>query len=210
MAEVLAVKHACGVTVNDVVLAIATGAVRRQLQAIGAFDPSGHEPRAVIPIGGHEGPGVAWGNHFSISAVGLPVGVDDPLERVALIRSRTQRSTTSGARPLVRHLMSIADVLPLPLLRALAPRVLEHQPLVNLAVSNVPGARDPLYLWGARLLRLHPFITGAGNIALIIGVLSYLDGLGVGITVDPDRTGDPRVIAGHVRAAASELAALVP
>ena len=84
-----------------------------------------------------------------------------------------------------------------------------HQPLVNLAVSNVPGSRDPLYLWGSRLLGLHPFITGVGNIALIIGVLSYVDDLGIGITVDPDIAGDPQAIVGHVRAAATELAALV-
>jgi hypothetical protein len=87
--------------------------------------------------------------------------------------------------------------------------VLARQPLVDLAVSNIPGSRDPQYLWGSRLLRLSPFITGVGNIALIIGVLSYVDELGVGITVDPDVVGDPQSILGHVRDAATELADLV-
>jgi diacylglycerol O-acyltransferase len=77
--------------------------------------------------------------------------------------------------------------------------------LVDLAVSNIPGSRDPLYLWNSRLLRLYPFVTGVGNIALIVGVLSYADELGVGITVDPDVVGDPQRILDHVRAATTEL-----
>ena len=91
------------------------------------------------------------------------------------------------------------------MLRALVPPVLARQPLADLAVSNIPGSRDPLYLWSSRLLGLSPFITGVGNIALIIGVLSYVDQLGVGITVDPDVVGDPQRIIGHVRAATAEL-----
>ena len=87
--------------------------------------------------------------------------------------------------------------------------MLARQPLVDLAVSNIPGSREPLYLWGSRMLRLSPFITGVGNIALIVGVLSYVDELGVGVTVDPDVVGDPESILGHMRAAATELTKLV-
>jgi diacylglycerol O-acyltransferase / wax synthase len=209
MADVIEVKQACGATVNDVVLAIAAGALRRQLQAIGSFDPTKPEPRALIPIGGHEPAAPTLGNRFSITTVGLPVGIDDPLERVTLIHSRTHRHAASPTRSLLPHLFSITDLIPIPVLRALVPRVLARQPLVNLAVSNVPGSRNPLYLWESRLLGLHPFITGVGNIALIIGVLSYVDSLGIGITVDPDVAGDPQAIVGHVRAAATELATLV-
>ncbi len=89
------------------------------------------------------------------------------------------------------HVFSIADFVPPPVLRGLVPRVLAHQPLVNLAVSNIPGSRAPLYLWESRMLGLHPFINVVGNVAMIIGVLSYVDDLGVGITVDPDVVGDP-------------------
>jgi hypothetical protein len=56
-----------------------------------------------------------------------------------------------------------------------ASRVLARQPIVDLAVSNIRGGRDPLYLWDSRLLRLSPFITGVSNIALIVGVLSYIN-----------------------------------
>ena len=115
----------------------------------------------------------------------------------------------SPAQSMMPYLFSIADFVPPPVLRGLVPRLLARQPLVNLAVSNIPGSRDPLFLWEARMLGLHPFINVVGNVALIIGVLSNVDDLGVGITVDPDVVGDPRVIATHLRAAATEMVALV-
>jgi diacylglycerol O-acyltransferase len=80
---------------------------------------------------------------------------------------------------------------------------------VNLAVSNIPGSRDPLFLWESPMLGLHPFINVVGNLALIIGVLSYVDGLGVGITVDPDVVGDPDTLVPHLRDAMAELVTLV-
>jgi WS/DGAT/MGAT family acyltransferase len=208
MADVIAVKRACGVTVNDVVLAITTGALRRELQSIGTFDPGRPEPRALIPIGSHD-PADLVGNRFSITNVALPVGVDEPLERVTLLHARMHERTPSRAQSLMPHIFSIADVVPVAALRAVAPRALARQPLVDLAVSNIPGSRSPQYLWDARMLGLSPFITGVGNLALIIGVLSYVDDLGVGITVDLDVVGDPQRIVGHMRDAATELAELV-
>jgi WS/DGAT/MGAT family acyltransferase len=209
MADVIAVKQACGGTVNDVVLAIVTGALRRELEARDEFDPGRAEPRALIPIGVRNRADDALGNRFSFTNLGLPIGVDDPLQRVALLHARMHPGETSLSQSYLPHLFAIADVLPVRALRALVPRVLARQPIVDLAVSNIPGSRDPLYLWDSRLLRLSPFITGVGNIALIIGVLSYTDELGVGITVDPDVVGDPESILGHVRAAGTELAKLV-
>jgi WS/DGAT/MGAT family acyltransferase len=206
MADVIAAKRACASTVNDVVLAIVTGALRCELEQRGEFDPGADEPRALVPIGARNPTDGALGNRFSFTTVALPVGVDDPLDRVALLHARMHLQETSVAQSFVPHLFAIADVVPVRVLRALVPAVLARQPFVDLAVSNIPGSRDPLYLCESRLLRMAPFITGVGNIALIVGVLSYLDGLGVGITVDPDVVGDPESVLDHVRAAASELA----
>jgi WS/DGAT/MGAT family acyltransferase len=207
--DVMMVKDACGVTVNDVVLAITAGALRRQLESIGSLDPGGPDPRAIIPIGARNRAELALGNRFSVTSVELPVAVEDPLERVGLIHSRMHRRPTSQVQSFMPRLFSIADVLPPPALRALIPPVLARQPLVDLAVSNIPGSRNPLYLCDSRLLGLYPFITGVGNIALIVGVLSYVDELGVGITVDPDIVGDPQLILGHMHAAATELTDLI-
>ena len=204
MADIVAVKRACGVTVNDVVLAITTGALRRQMDAAGSFDPAAREPRALIPIGNPEST-TTLGNRFSMTTAALPVGVDDPSERVRLIHARMAGHATSPAGSVMAHLFSIVDFVPPPVIRAVAPRLLARQPLVNLAVSNIPGSRTPLYLWESRMLGLHPFIDVVGNVALIIGVLSYVDDLGIGITVDPDVAGDPGAIVEHMRHAAQEL-----
>ena len=59
------------------------------------------------------------------------------------------------------------------------------------------------------MLGLHPFITVVGNVALIIGVLSSIDGLGVGITVDPDVVAGPDTLVPHRRDAMAELVTLV-
>jgi hypothetical protein len=58
------------------------------------------------------------------------------------------------------------------------------------------------------MLSLHPFINVVGNLALIVGVLSYGEDLGVGVTVDPDVVGDPDAVAHHLTAASAELTAL--
>ncbi|MFA9563199.1 MAG: wax ester/triacylglycerol synthase family O-acyltransferase [Acidimicrobiales bacterium] len=209
MADIVAVKKACGVTVNDVVLAIVAGALRRHLGATGSVDRAGREPRALIPIGNPESSAATLRNRFSVRSVALPVGVDDPLMRVRLLHSRMHEHGTSLVRSFMPHLFSIADVVPPPVLRVLVPPLLAHQPLVNLAVSNIPGSRDPLFLWESPMLGLHPFINVVGNVALIIGVLSYVEDLGVGITVDPDVVGDPDAILPHLHAATTELVSLV-
>jgi hypothetical protein len=91
------------------------------------------------------------------------------------------------------------------MLRALAPRVLHHQPFVNVVVTNLTGSRAPLYLFGSRLLEMYPFVTVTANLGVTFGVVSYAGTLGVGITVDADAVPDVTVLARAVEEAASEL-----
>jgi diacylglycerol O-acyltransferase len=205
MEKITAVKTACGATVNDVVLAITAGALRRHLEVSASFDPTAREPRALIPIGDPASSASAMRNRFSITSVALPVATEDPLERVRLIHSRMHDRDPSAAGSLMPHLFSVADVVPPWLLRTLVPPLLAHQPLVNLAVSDIPGSRTPLYLRESRMLGLYPFINVVGNVALIVGVLSYVDDLGIGVTADRDVVGDPQPLIEHFRAATDEL-----
>lgn len=208
MPDLVEIKQFCGVQLNDVVLAIVTGAVQRSLDT-SALGGRTVEPRAIIPIGASTTDLDALGNRFSITQVALPIHLDDPLERVRLLHERMHAPRPSAGRRLAPHLFSIADVVPPRLLRRVVPPLLAHQPLVNLAVSNIPGSRDALYLWQSRLLAMHPIINVVGNVGLIVGVLSYGDTLGVGVTVDPDIAGDPRRFAAQLAEAADELLAAV-
>ena len=106
------------------------------------------------------------------------------------------------------RLFSVVALLPVPLLRATAPGVLARQPLVNLAVTDLPGSEASLYLLGSRLLAMHPIVSGVGNIACIVGVLSYGDRLGIGLTVDPDVVRDPDRFMADLVGASNELCGL--
>lgn len=202
MADLLAVKRARSTTVNDVMLAILAGAVRRHLDSADLDK----RPRALVPVGnvGADENGGA-GNRFSMLVADLPVDIDDPLERLACLHDQMTQAKASKQASATSNVFSVVDLLPLRLLRALAPEALARQPFVNLALTDLPGSRAPGYLLGARLESLHPIVTGAGNIAVIVGVLSYVDQMGVAITVDPDVVSDPDHLMESFREAADEL-----
>src|SRR5690606_3935755 len=106
------------------------------------------------------------------------------------VHAEMQRRKGSVGLAVGSLLLSASDLAPAWLIRLLAPTILGRQPIANLAVTNLPGTDRPLYLLGARMTEAYPFVTVIGNISLIVGVLSYGDGLGVGVTVDPDVVGD--------------------
>lgn len=193
--------HARGVTLNDVVLTAVTGALRRY-RGDGST-ASGRRPRVLVPVGDAPGgdPG-GGGNVFSFVVAGLPVEVADPARALRRVHREMGGRKASGQSTGMASLFSVVDVVPVPLLRRLAPGLLARQPFVNLAVTNLPGWDAPLYLRGARLRELHPIVTGVGNIACIVGVLSYCEELGVSITVDPDVVPDAdRLLEALVREA---------
>jgi WS/DGAT/MGAT family acyltransferase len=205
MPEVIGAAHTLGVPLNDVVLAIVAGALRRYLADHDVAVDS-VRPRTIVPVSIHgAAPGQEIENRFSLMVTELPVHLSDPVGRVRFVHREMQRHKASAVRPLVPHLFEISDVVPVSLLHAAAPALLRRQPLVNLAVTNLPGTPDPMYLLGSPMSEVYPFVSLTGNIAVIIGVLSYRDRLGVGITVDADVVPDVDALADAVAAAAAEL-----
>lgn len=200
-----ALARSCGATVNDVVLAAVTGALRRQLAASEASALEGRTPRVLVPVGDTSGDD--GGNLFSFVVADLPVHLENPRHVLEHIHGEMSERKASQQSAGMLSLFSVIDVLPVGLLRQVAPEVLARQPFVNLAVSNIPGSPIPLYLLGARLLELEPIITGVGNIACIVGVLSYCDQLGVSVTVDPDVVDDADAFLDALLDAIDELTA---
>lgn len=192
-----------GVTVNDIVLTIVTGGLRRLLGAAGAVPDAERPPRVLVPVGDAADPD--GGNAFSFVVTDLPTHLEDPMQVLERIHSDMLLHKSSATSNTMLSSFSIIDVVPIRLLQRLAPGALAVQPFVNLAVTNLPGSPVPLYLIGSRLLELQPIITGVGNIACIIGVLSYCDRLGIGITVDPDVVDDPDGLLDALIDAADEL-----
>jgi diacylglycerol O-acyltransferase / wax synthase len=183
--DVKDVKRAFGCTVNDVVLALCGGALRRYLDRLGELPD---KPLiAVVPISVRDQTRTEGSNAVSAMFTTLATDLADPGERIAAIHE-----TTKGAKE--EHNALGADLLtdwaefaaPAVFTRAsrlytsmkLADR---HRPIHNVVVSNVPGPNFPLFFAGARLEMLFPLgpvMEGAG---LNITVLSYLDSIDVGL-----------------------------
>jgi WS/DGAT/MGAT family acyltransferase len=196
--DVRRVARAEGVTVNDVVLEMAAGA----LAAYGGAErvdggPAGFalaDPRVIVPLSLHGGGDDEARNRFAVTVTALPLGVHDPLARLRRIHSellphRRAASTSVGSR-----VFAVAGLVPPWLLRPAGRAALDHQPVADLAVTNLRGPAEPLYLLGARMLEVYPLVSGTGNIATIVGVLSYGDSLGISITVDADVVPDPEAL----------------
>jgi len=182
LGDVRALKDAAGVTVNDVVLAVATSTLRRYLRA-GCELPL--EPLvAMVPVSVAPGVGDVHGaNRISAMFVHLPTHLDDPVARLRAIhegmRGAKEEHHALGASMLQDWAEHAA-----PSLFALSARVYSgmhmaelHRPVANVVISNVPGPRFPLYLAGAELqatLPLGPVMEGLG---LNMTVMSYRDAL---------------------------------
>ena len=211
--EVKAVKRAFGCTVNDVVLALCGGALRRYLDRLGELPDKSLV--AVVPISvrhdGTDRSNPKGSNSVSGMFATLATDIDDPAERIATIHE-----TTKGAKE--EHRAIGADLLTdwaefaTPAVFSRASRLYttmkladRHRPLHNVIVSNVPGPTFPLYLAGAPLVMLCPLgpvIEGAG---LNITVISYLDSLDVGLIACRELVPDLWDLAGEFEAALDEL-----
>jgi diacylglycerol O-acyltransferase len=176
--EVKAIKAALDCTVNDVVLATATGALRTYLLSIDALPD--RPLLASCPVSIRDGSDdIESANKVSSMFVPLPTHLDDPAERVEALRLATRGAKEEHNAVGARTIMELGE-LGGPRTFGLASRLLgglaARGPVpINVVISNVPGPPLPLYLAGARLvamLPLGPPIDGAG---LNITVLSYID-----------------------------------
>jgi diacylglycerol O-acyltransferase len=210
--DVKAVKQAFGVKVNDVVLALCAGALRRYLDAHGALP---RDPLvAVVPISvrGTEQP-TEGANQVSAMFTSLATNIDDPVERLRAIGEATRGAKEEHNAIGAKMLQDWAEFAA-PALFTRASRLYSsmrladrHRPIHNLIVSNVPGPPFPLYLAGASLellCPLGPVMEGAG---LNITVISYMDNLDVGLIACRELAPDLWELAAGFRAALDELRA---
>ncbi|MDQ1434103.1 MAG: diacylglycerol O-acyltransferase / wax synthase [Actinomycetota bacterium] len=207
--EVKAVKNALGVTVNDVVLTVTAGALRIYLS--GRDELPDRPLVASIPTSVRTEGDDRFGNRVSSMFAGLPVEIDDPIERV-----RAVASSMTGAK--VMHedmggttLEDWAEVAaPALFSRAMRAytrlRVGERlRPVINLIMSNVPGPPWPLYLAGAHLVALHPLGPIFDDCGLNVTVISYLDHVDFGFLASRELLPDVDDLAAAVPEAFAEL-----
>jgi diacylglycerol O-acyltransferase / wax synthase len=186
LSDVKLIKDAFGTTVNDVVLAITTGALRRYLGDGLELPDRPLVASCPVSVRNEETESVVGSNKVSAMFVNLPVQIDDPVDQLMAIRESTKGAKEDHNAIGATFLMGWAE-LAAPRTFGLAARLyssmklVERHPVVhNLVISNVPGPPFPLYFAGARLVSMNPLgpiFDGAG---LNITVLSYLDSIGFG------------------------------
>ncbi len=185
LADVKEVKQAFGVTVNDVVLAVCAGALRRYLDMRGQVPDKALLAAIPASVRTPDERGV-MGNRVSAMFATLATQLDDPVDRLFAAREvmsgAKQVHEDIGGNTLHEWAEVAAPVLFSRGIR-LYERLLEgrHRPIINLIVSNVPGPTFPLYCAGARLVSLFPLGPLLAGTGLNITVLSYLDSVGFGL-----------------------------
>jgi WS/DGAT/MGAT family acyltransferase len=208
--ELAAVKTALGGTINDVVLAICAGALRRLLLARGETPPAAGV-RAQIPVNirnsnnEHE-----LGNVLTSLFVALPVAEPDPLVRYERIVARSQELKTSSQPRGGKALVDLAGLAP-PILGELLGRAMfGGQRVFNLTITNVRAPATPVYAFGAPLRQVLPYVPLFSGHSLGIAVVSYAGGLTFGLGADRTRTPDLDVLAEGVEASFAELPTKLP
>jgi WS/DGAT/MGAT family acyltransferase len=182
--ETKAIKNRLGGTVNDVVLATITSALRRFLERRG-LRPDRTELRAMLPVNVRRADEhLHLGNRVSMLVAPLPVGIFDPLERLRQIRTATAQLKEQGQAAQMTRMLDLLELLPAPLQRPLGWLQVQAAP-VNTICTNVPGPPVSLYVQGLRLETLVPMVPLAQGVGLAFAILSYADTLTIGITADP-------------------------
>ena len=210
--QALAVGKAFGATLNDVVMAIVSGAMRRYLFEHGALPAKSLV--AAVPVSLRSEGDTELNNQVSMMLLSLCSDIDDPAARMhAIVKASAQmKKTMSNVKAImptdfpslgVPWLMSalvsmygrsrLADTLP---------------PIANVVVSNVPGPRMPLYLAGARMTANYPVSIITHGLALNVTVQSYNGALDFGMVACRRAVPDISLFAACMTAAYEELMAL--
>jgi diacylglycerol O-acyltransferase / wax synthase len=220
LAEFKRIKNALGGTVNDVSLAVTTGALRSWLaewDPPDACNPVGDkrgevgELKALVPVSirtvDEHG---ELGNKLTAMRGPLPVGTADPVERLRKI-SRAMDDLKASRQPLGAEAIWglndwFRDFAP-PVLLGPTAAINFSTRLFNLLVTNFPGPQIPFYALGRELVAIHPVGFLARRHGLAIAILSYNGSVSFGLLADPDSAPGADRLAAHLATAVAELSA---
>ncbi|WBY04027.1 wax ester/triacylglycerol synthase family O-acyltransferase [Ramlibacter tataouinensis] len=189
--EVKAVGKALNCSINDVLLSCVSGAIGEYLRAHGD-DPAGKEIRAMVPVNlrpmDH-----AWklGNHFGLVPLVLPIGLENPVERVYEVRRRMDALKGSTQPLLAFAVLTVAGLLVKPAQDAIL-RLFSDK--TTAVMTNVPGPREKLRFLGATLEQCMFWVPQSGNIGLGVSILSYGGNVQFGVIADAALCPQPQKI----------------
>jgi WS/DGAT/MGAT family acyltransferase len=206
LSDVKVVRGGLGGTVNDVVLAAISHGFRELLLAR-AEDPAQVKIRTLVPVSVRRPTERGrYNNRVSAMFAELPVGVEDPVERLHSVTAQMQglkRSQQAVAGEVLTSLSGFAPSLLLALGTRLAFRVPQRS--LNTVTTNVPGPQHPLFLAGRRMLEAIPYVPIANQVRIGIAIFSYDGGLKFGVTGDYDSAPDIGILGDGIEAGMAAL-----
>ncbi|MDH1070752.1 wax ester/triacylglycerol synthase family O-acyltransferase [Acinetobacter johnsonii] len=173
------ISKSLGVTINDIVLAICSGALREYLLSQDALPK---KPLiAMVPASVRDDDS-SMSNRITMILANLGTHKEDPLERLTIVRRSVQNAKEKFKRMNSNQILNYSAFVYSAAGLNIASGLMPKRQAFNLVISNVPGPREPLYWNGARLDALYPASIILDGQALNITMTSYLDKLEVGLT----------------------------
>jgi diacylglycerol O-acyltransferase len=206
MAEIDAVRQACGATVNEVVLTVLCGALRRYAE-LHDLKVKGRKLRIVIPVNVRtQGQISSAGNQITFLPVDIPLNAREPRKLLALVQDRVKFSKTAHGAELIGMTAMLLAATPPPL-QSLFGTILSQLPIsvCNSICTNIPGPRTPLYLLGHKMVAAYPCVPIGGEMGMNCAVLSYNGTLFVGFTGDAQAIPDIASLSEFFPASFAEL-----
>ncbi len=214
LAEIKHIAKGNEASLNDVVLAICSGALRHYLADMGCVPDA--PLLAGVPVSLREAGNTDLNNQVSMMRVSLASTISDPLQRLQAIRQSSSAAKATSA--------SMKSVTPTDFPSLGAPWLISGlaslfgrsklannmPPLVNVAISNVPGPKFALYMAGAKLLTYYPVSIAVHSVALNVTVQSYSGLLDFGLTACRKALPDLPELSKLMLAAHRELLKLTP
>src|SRR3954465_12885968 len=205
-----AVRTAFGGTVNDVVLAAITGGFRDLLQGRGELSSEKLVVRSMVPVSvrkaNQKG---SLNNQVSAVFVDLPVGLSDPVARLASIRGQMDEYKRAMKAVDANSIISMGNYVAPPLLAMGVRAALQAgQVWAQAVTTNVPGPRFPLYVLGKRMVSAYAYVPIAGGTRCSIGIFSYQNTMTFGLNADFDGYPDLDTLSGGIRRGLDELLTL--
>lgn len=200
--EVKTVGKALGCTVNDVLMACATGALRSYLIECGD-DPDGIDIRATVPVNlrplEHA---KKLGNHFGLVFLTLPIGEANPLRRLERVAENMRELKRSRQAIVAFGLLAALGMSPASLQ---GPALEMFSRKATAVATNVPGPQMPLYFAGSRIDDQMFWVPQTGSIGMGISILSYNGRVHFGLITDAKLVPDPERIIGRFAAEFEKL-----
>jgi diacylglycerol O-acyltransferase len=188
--DVKEVGRSLGGTVNDVLLSAMTGGLRRYLDRKGE-KAHGLNFRAAMPVNLRSLDDMSdLGNQFGLVFLSLPVGIDDPVERLAELHRRAVALKRSAEPVVVYGILKLLGMVPLAVQRL----VVKIFAAKTTAVTNVPGPREELHLAGKPIREIFFWVPQSGRVGLGISIFSYAGHVRLGLASDSRLVPDPELI----------------